>query len=239
MFVFLRLKTLISAKMKILIVSATSLEIKPLLSHLHFEQRIDAFTNCYKYRNIHIDVLITGVSMVPTAFLMGKVLARHQYDAAFNLGIAGSFNRNFELGEVVHITHDRFPGIGDEQGEYLLSLIDLKLLEENFFPYKDGEIINDTPINSKIINNLRTARSITVNRVHTTNKSIEKIRKNTNPDIESMEGAAFFFACFSEGIPCAQLRAISNYVEQGDNDRWSIPKAIENLNTVILQVLHE
>jgi len=225
--------------MKILIVSATSLEIKPLLAHLQFEQRIDAYLSSYKYKDMFIDVLITGVSMVPTAFLMGKLLARYQYNAAFNLGIAGSFNRNFELGEVVHITHDRFPGIGDEQGEYLLSLIDLKLLEENFFPYKDGEIINETPISSKTINSLRTARSITVNRVHTTNKSIEKIRKNCNPDIESMEGAAFFFACFSEAIPCAQLRAVSNYVDQGDNDRWSIPKAIENLNRIILQVLNE
>lgn len=225
--------------MRLLIVSATTLEIKPLLSNLTFIERVDSHLSRFSANKIEIDVLITGVSMVPTAYIMGKVLAKNHYDAAFNLGIAGSFNRNFELGEVVHITHDRFPGLGDDQGEYFLSLIDLKLLEENYFPYKDGELINDMPIKSKTINMLKTARSITVNRVNTTNKSIEKIRKNCNPDTESMEGAAFFFACFAEDIPCAQIRAISNYVDQQDDDRWSIPKAIENLNKVILNVLNE
>ena len=225
--------------MRILIVSATTLEIKPLLKNLKFEERIDAHSNSYSYKRMRIDVLTTGVGMVPTAYLMGRALARHPYDAAFNLGIAGSFTRDLEPGEVVHITHDRFPELGADQGEYFLSLIDLKLLEENFFPYKDGQLINELPIKSKTIDKLKTARSITVNRVHTTNKSIEKIRTRCNPNTESMEGAAFFYACFSENIPCVQIRAISNYVEQTDTDRWNIPKAIENLNRVILQVLHE
>lgn len=225
--------------MKILIVSATTLEVKPLIKHFKFEERIDAQTNSYSYKKMHIDVLTTGVGMVPTAYMMGKALSRTQYDAAFNLGIAGSFSRKLNPGDVVHITHDRFPELGADQGEYFLSLIDLKLLEENYFPYRDGQLINETLIKSKTIDGLKTVRSITVNRVNTTNKSIEKIRERCNPDTESMEGAAFFYACFSEDIPCAQIRAISNYVEQRENDRWSIPKAIENLNKVILQVLHE
>lgn len=225
--------------MKILIVSATTLEIKPLLKHFRFQERINAQMNRYSYNKMIIDALTTGVGMVPTAYLMGKVLAQNEYDAALNLGIAGCFDRNLELGEVVHVTHDQFPELGGEQGEYLLSLIDLKLLEENYFPYRDGQLVNELPLKSKTINNLKTVRSITVNRVHTTNKSIEKIRERCNPATESMEGAAFFFSCFAEDIPCAQIRAVSNYVEQRDTDRWSIPKAIENLNKVIMKVLHE
>ncbi|MFN3557019.1 MAG: futalosine hydrolase [Bacteroidales bacterium] len=225
--------------MRILIVSATTLEIKPLIKHFTFEERVDAHMNRYSFNKLTLDVLTTGVGMVPTAYLMGKALMRHHYDAALNLGIAGCFDRNLELGEVVHITHDQFPELGSEQGEYFLSLIDLKLLEENYFPYKDGQLVNEMPLKSKTINNLRTVRSITVNRVHTTNKSIEKIRQRCNPATESMEGAAFLFACLAEDIPCAQIRSISNYVENHDTDRWSIPKAIENLNKVILQVLLE
>ncbi len=225
--------------MRILIVSATTLEIKPLLKHFTFIQRMSAHMNRYQYNKMEIDVLTTGVGMVPTAYLMGKVLATQNYDGALNLGIAGSFDRDLELGEVVHITHDQFPELGAEQGEYFLSLIDLKLLEENYFPYKDGQLVNELPIKSKTINDLKTVRSITVNRVHTTNRSIEKIRKRCNPSTESMEGAAFFFSCFAEDIPCAQIRAVSNYVEQRDTDRWSIPQAIENLNMVIMKVLHE
>ena len=225
--------------MRILIVSATTLEIKPMLKHFSFTQRMSAHINRYQYNKMEIDVLTTGVGMVPTAYLMGKALAKNHYDGALNLGIAGSFVRDLELGEVVHITHDQFPELGAEQGEYFLSLIDLKLLEENYFPYKDGQLVNELPIKSKTINDLKTVRSITVNRVHTTNRSIEKIRKRCNPSTESMEGAAFFFSCFAEDIPCAQIRAVSNYVEQRDTDRWSIPQAIENLNMVIMKVLHE
>ncbi|TVQ15639.1 MAG: futalosine hydrolase [Bacteroidetes bacterium] len=225
--------------MRILIVSATTLEINPLLKQFTFQERVDAQMNRYIYKKMTIDVLTTGVGMVPTAFFMGKALTRHTYNGALNLGIAGSFDHDLELGEVVHITHDQFPELGNEQGEYFLSLIDLKLLEENYFPYRDGQVINELPIKSKTINKLKTVRSITVNRTHTTNKSIEKIRQRCNPATESMEGAAFFFACLAEDVPCAQIRAVSNYVEQRDSDRWSIPKAIENLNKVILQVLHE
>ncbi len=225
--------------MKLLIVSATTLEIKPLLAHMRFKERVNAQINRYTLNKIEIDVLTTGVGMVPTAFLMGKALSANQYDGALNLGIAGGFDRNLELGQVVHITQDQFPEPGTDQGEYLLSLIDLKLLEENYFPFKDGLLVNEMPIKSKTIKGLKTVKGITVNRAHTTNRSMEKIMKRCNPATESMEGAAFFFACFAEDIPCAQIRAISNYVEPKDTDRWSIPTAIENLNKVILQVLME
>jgi futalosine hydrolase len=225
--------------MRVLIVSATTLEIKAMLAHFEYKERIDAHMNRYAFKKLSVDVLTTGVGMVATAYLMGRVLANNTYDAAFNFGIAGCFDRELELNEVVHVTHDQFPELGSEQGEYFLSLIDLKLLEENFFPYKDGQLVNEIPIKSKTINQLKTVRSITVNRVHTTNRSIQKIRQHCNPAIESMEGAAFFFACFSEGIPCAQIRAVSNYVEQRDTDRWSIPGAIENLNKTIMQILQE
>lgn len=225
--------------MRILFVSATTLEIKPLLKHLTFKQRLNAQLNTYGFGDIKIDVLITGVGMVPTGFMMGKALALKEYDAAFNLGIAGSFNRDLQPGEVVHVTHDQFPELGSEQGEYFLSLVDLKLLEENYFPYRDGQLINKLPVKSSTINKLKTVRGITVNRVHTSNQSIQKIKERCNPSTESMEGAAFFYACFSENLPCAQIRAVSNYVEQRDEDRWHIPKAIENLNKVILSILHE
>lgn len=225
--------------MRILLVSATTLEIKPLLKHLSFDRRLNAQINRYKFKHITLDVLTTGVGMVPTAYMMGKALAVSEYDAAFNLGIAGSFDRSLQPGEVVHITHDQFPELGGDQGEYFLSLVDLKLLEEDYFPYRDGQLINELPIRSRTINELKTVRGITVNRVHTTNKSIQKIKERCNPSTESMEGAAFFYSCFSENLPCAQIRGISNYVEQRTEDRWYIPKAIENLNKTILSVLHE
>ena len=55
--------------------------------------------------------------MVATAFALGKHLAINQYDLAINLGIAGSFDRNIALGEVVEITEDTFAELGAEDDE--------------------------------------------------------------------------------------------------------------------------
>jgi len=51
-----------------------------------------------------------------------------------------------------------------------------------------------------------------------------------NPAVESMEGAAFHYACLLEKIPFFQLRSISNYVEVRDKSKWKIPLAIQQLN---------
>ncbi len=226
--------------MNILIVSATTLEIKPLLQHLKFIKRVDACVNRYKYKRMNIDVLTTGVGMVPMAYLMGRALRNDFiYDAAFNFGIAGSFKNELNIGTVVSINHDQFPELGAESGEYFLSLIDLKLLEEDSFPFKNGELYNDNPIKSKTINELPDVKGITVNRVHGNNKSIKKIIERCNPDVESMEGAAFLYACKTEGIPCSQIRAISNFIEERNTAKWDIPLAIEKLNKTILEILNE
>lgn len=226
-------------KMKVLIVSATTLEIKPLLEKLQFDSRQNAHLNTYNYQGFEIDVLITGVGMVPTAFLMGQTLSRKNYDAALNFGIAGCFNRNIPLGQVLHITSDQFPELGAENGEYFLSLLDLKLLEENCFPFKNGELINDTPIASSTIGSLKPVKAITVNTISGNESRIESLRLRVNPVLESMEGAAFLYACLAEGVPCAQIRAVSNYVEPRDPKKWNIPLAIENLNRTIFSILHE
>lgn len=44
-----------------------------------------------------------------------------------------------------------------------------------------------------------------------------------------MEGAAFFYACLSAGVPCAQVRAVSNYVERRNRAAWKLGDAIAAL----------
>ncbi|MBR2026332.1 MAG: hypothetical protein IKA07_04265 [Alistipes sp.] len=51
--------------------------------------------------------------------------------------------------------------------------------------------------------------------------------------IENMEGAALFALAKAEGVPCAEIRAISNYVGEERSD-WNIELAIELLTKTIL-----
>ena len=50
--------------------------------------------------------------------------------------------------------------------------------------------------------------------------------------VENMEGAALFALCNSYGIPCAQIRAISNYTSDC-REQWDIPTALEALAQTI------
>ena len=68
--------------------------------------------------------------------------------------------------------------------------------------------------------------------------SIELAKKLFSPNVESMEGAAFFAAC--KGLSnFTQIRSVSNYVEKRDKSKWQIQLAITNLNRKMLNVLTE
>lgn len=225
--------------MYILIVSATSLEIDPMLKNFEFIEKKESNLTFYKYRDFDIDVLITGIGMVATAYYLGKTLQSYKYDVAINAGIAGCFDKNIALGEVLNITSDSFSELGAENGEYFLSLVDLKLIEEDSFPFSSLELINDSVLKSEVVNQLIKVKGITVNTIHGNEENIEKIKKRFNPVTESMEGAAFMYACKLQNLKHIQIRSVSNYVEKRNKESWNIPLAIKNLNNKLIEILDE
>ena len=200
--------------MRVLVVAATEFEIQ---------------NSKFKIQNL--EFLITGVGMVATAFALGKHLASRQYDLAINLGIAGSFDRSIVLGEVVEVVADGFSELGAEDDEEFLSIEKLGFGESVFKPsarlYDYG------------ITYLRQVNAITVNTVHGNDASIQRLAYRISPQLESMEGAAFFYACKHADLPCLQIRAVSNYVEKRNRDAWQIGLAIKNLNTFAVELLHQ
>lgn len=152
------------------------------------------------------------------------------HDIAFNLGIAGSFGKNIPLGAVVNIAEDHLAELGAEDGDRFLTLEDMGLHGQDTFHNKSLFI-------NPIINQLPKVDGITVNTVHGNEKSIQAIDERLNPVIESMEGAAFMYACQYEAIPYLQMRAISNYVERRDRNTWNIPLAINNLCAKMVDIL--
>lgn len=198
-------------KMKLLIVAATENEIYPFLeSGLH--------------KSHLIDVLITGVGMVSTAYSLGKRISENKYTALLNVGIAGTFNENIALGSIVRVTEDCFSELGAEDDQTFLTLKDMGFgdiqFHENAGSLADFETIKSLP-------NLK---GITVNKVHGNENSISKVLSQFSPDVESMEGAAVFYAAQQENLFALQIRSISNRVEKRNKENWNIPLAIKNLN---------
>lgn len=191
----------------------------------------------YVYGPHEVDVLCTGIGMTATAFYLGKTLSG-RYDLSVNLGLAGSFNRNLALGDVVNVYSDRFSELGAEDGDDFLTVAELNLPDDNAFLFASGELVNNSNFHSKVIEELPKVNGITVNTVHGNESSIERTSSRFHPMVESMEGAAFLYCCKAEGIPCLQLRSVSNYVERRNKDAWNIPLAIENLNKKAIEILN-
>jgi futalosine hydrolase len=60
--------------------------------------------------------------------------------------------------------------------------------------------------------------------------------KKFNPDIETMEGATFFYICSRENIPFLAVRAISNRVEKRNRESWNIALALDNLSVKLIEI---
>jgi futalosine hydrolase len=213
--------------MNILVVSATEFEVKPLLGFLGIAIPTIGMHNAnIDFEDKEIQVLITGVGMVNTALMMGRHL-KDGYDLIINVGVCGAFDKNLELGELVHITEDVLSEMGAEDGGEFLKYDQLNLLGQHVFSEnsKDSYLMIDL---------LKKVNGITVNTVHGNDVSIEKVKQLYHPDVESMEGAAFFSACSGTKGNSIQIRAISNYVEKRDKDKWQMPLAIKNLNDFLI-----
>ncbi|MDF1698179.1 MAG: futalosine hydrolase [Saprospiraceae bacterium] len=222
--------------MNILIVSATSFEIAPLLQHLEKEGEKLSFFD-YKLNGNVIYPLVTGVGALNTAFGLSRYKDIEKTDVAINVGLAGAYYPSLSLGDVVEVTVDRFADIGvEERDGSFTDAFDLKLIDENQYPYESGWIKSNKP---KFETELKKVTGLTVNKVHGTEESIEKITKKYASDVESMEGAGFLFATRMMDVHAHQFRAISNYVEPRNKENWQIERAIDNLNEHLIHLLND
>lgn len=214
----------------VLIVAATAFEIQPLLDKYAIVITGEGVTETHIKSNDRLSILITGVGMVNTAFAMGRH-THHLYDALINVGVCGAFNHQLKIGEVVQVYEDKLSEMGAEDGDRFLKYHELELGGTNTYQSNWLTI-------SKEIAMLKKVKAITVNTVHGAIDSIEQTKKLFAPDIESMEGAAFYAAC--ERVDnFIQIRAVSNYVEKRDKSKWNMPLAIDHLNKKILAILQE
>jgi len=218
--------------MRILLVAATEPEVTPLIETLSLH-KAEYEPNLFVARHTSVancSVLITGAGMVPTAFALARHLPHNVYHLVINVGIAGSFDRNIPLGEVVEITEDTFSELGAEDDKRFISIEKLGFGAGIFKPTS-----SIAHFSKKI--NLTQARAITVNTVHGNDESIANVVERLNPQLESMEGAAFFYACRELKVPCLQIRAVSNYVEKRNRDNWQIGLAVKNLNNFVMELM--
>ena len=211
--------------MRILIVAASTEEILPLLKWLEAHPTDDH----------QIDTLVTGVGLVAATFHMTYVLTHNEFDLVIQAGIAGSFRKNIPIGQTVFVVSETFADLGSEdKNGTLISAFDMGFIKEDEFPFTKGKILNPDAEKAGF---LQQVHGVSANTSHGSKASIDLIVNRLDPDIESMEGAAFFYTCRMMNVPFLEIRAISNYVEPRNKDGWDIPLAIDRLNETIIGIV--
>jgi futalosine hydrolase len=220
--------------MKILIVSATWLEVKLLADELEFIEEPAHLLKRYKLHEIEIDILITGIGTTFTTFHLTNTLHENKYQLVLNIGIAGSLSNELNIGEVVSVVTDEFADLGIEKEDEFLTLFETGFMDANEFPFEHG-VLRTSDFNGLI--DLKKVRGITTNKSHGRATTIAELKSKFTAQVESMEGAVVLYVCNWFGIPCIQIRSISNFVEPRDSAQWNIPLALEKLNQAVKEVL--
>ena len=185
-----------------------------------------------------IDLIVGGVGSMSTAWSMTQWFSANERPClVINTGIAGSYNDAFPVGSVVMPVSDCFADAGIEDGDIFLTLHETGLSNPDEFPFRNGIIPVENRYTEIIKRILKPVNAITLNTATGSDSTREKLINKFNPDIETLEGAAFFYICAMQKIPFISLRAISNRVERRDRNRWNIPLALDNLALKLEEVL--
>lgn len=220
--------------MRILLCSATTFEIAPTVTWLR-ERADKTEANVLTFGQVKVEVIFTGVGLTATAFALGHRFGKDEVpQLAIQAGVGGAINRELALGSVVRISSEVFADLGaeDQDGTFMnLAAIGLPPGP----PFNEaGVLIPESAAHLPFTS----VPAISVNRVSGSAATIAA-RKQLYPDaqVESMEGAAFFYACMQSGVEPLQLRAISNYVAPRNRDAWKMGEAIGKLNEELQKVL--
>jgi futalosine hydrolase len=219
---------------KILYVAATAGEAD-VLKKLN---GIKSFPEKLYLRNFEISVLVTGVGSIATAWALKQWISLNEKpDLAINAGIAGSYDEKLNIGDVVMPLTDCFADAGIEDGDNFFTLYEAGLTDKDELPFRNGLIYSDSTYSELMKKIIKPVKAITVNTATGSELTREKLFRKFNPDIETMEGATFFYICAREKIPFVALRAISNKVEPRNRSKWNIKLALENLSEKLNEVL--
>ncbi len=185
-----------------------------------------------------VDFLVPGPGIPTMIYYLSKLLVSSRYDLAVLAGICGSYQKCYRPGDVLRVGRDRFGDLGAGSPQGFLTAEEIKLYPPD--QVWTAQWMEDHPgPGDRYASRLHSVAAVTVNTVSGTEEAIKQMNKRYSPDIESMEGAAFFYVCRLENLNFVQIRAVSNLVEPRNRANWEIEKAINNLAIEVKRLIDD
>ena len=205
--------------------------------------RNEMFSVCENVENTEaFDCLVTGVGPVESAYALTRYLCESGREVAgvVNFGVAGAYQHSrLQLLDLC---------LADKE-----ILGDTGICYENSLDYFDddclsvqNEYVLKNPLTRQIEEILAYkkysfAMGVFIT-VCATSGSKERglfLEERWQALCENMEGAALARVCEGFGLPFAELRCISNMVEDRNTSGWRLPEAISQCAGAVLQVIRE
>jgi len=209
--------------MKLLLCASTEFEIRPVIDFVKKE----GMSN--------VNVLITGVGMMATTYSLMRAISANRPNFILQGGVAGCLDKELPLSKIVLVANESIGDLGVEEKGTFKSLVDLRLLDKNAFPWNDGKLTNNAEVLKSA--GLPIVDAVTVNEISTDAIRIDYYKNQLNASVESMEGAALHYVALQEKIPFVQMRSLSNFVGERDKSKWVMDIAIGNLNIELERTL--
>jgi len=204
----------------ILVVSATELELQPLLDIVPVDKH-------------HWKTLVCGVGVVETTLSLSRFLGqgKEAFDTVIHFGVAGAYvpksGQGAKLLDICLAGEELFGDFGICYTDHIEALntefvhsncytLDTKLLK------RCGDMLQGKNIS------YRQGTFVTVAGCSATLERGRMLQSQYNALCENMEGAAVARVCDAFSLPLLELRCISNYVEDRDLSRWKIKEACQH-----------
>ncbi|HEY8388083.1 MAG TPA: futalosine hydrolase [Parasegetibacter sp.] len=215
--------------MQILVTAATGLEIHPFASLVSPANQM--------FGPHHCSTGITGVGLFSTGFHLVDLIEKLNPDLIIQAGICGTFNKAHPPGSVVIVGEEYFGDTGVWENGRFSDLFDMGLqLDE--FPFLSKTLANPD-IKGKNWNNIPVVKGVSVNQISSRVEQIAELKRKYNPDVESMEGAAFHYVCLMKKVKFLQIRGVSNFTGDRNKNNWKMEEAIGNLNNSLVKIISE
>jgi futalosine hydrolase len=216
------------------IIFSTEIEADMIIERLKRKENLSVQGKAFHtgiLNNTAAAVCICGIGKANAAHGAALLIERFKPDSIYNIGVAGAYpSSGLSIGDVVIAEKEIY---GDEG---LLAKDGFHTMNEILSNAVHDEFIMYIPEDLKEFKNK--GNFATVSTCTGTMERGKEIEKRFNAICENMEGAAIAHVCTLSGIPVAEIRGISNIIEDrtvGSLNKADIVIAAENVQRFFLE----
>ena len=188
--------------------------------------------------------VVLGVGLLEFATNLAILLSRFSMEGPFTLvvltGICGAYpGRGLNVGDVVRVDSERVGDLGvvERDGSFTPwhkvgnGGVENSAVSSPAF----AQVYESSPLRGvpAWLADLKSVSGLSVNCcTGTAAMAVERVQ-NFDVDVESMEGASCFSICSVFGMPCCEIRAVSNFATDRDKSSWRIKDALAALQSLV------